>query len=175
MQFHKRLEYNAGVIIYPDKDELPQEVIFIPYQRIFGLTWNDDMRKALVTCSKNTITVYFSNMKWVQDDILATLVNSKYEKAQLMGDRIISVDFEKKFDNSRVTFGIVVCDLTFNDQRPIYEPLPINHAELHLDSIVYRFECEDMPRSFGVPVQFIEYDLGDFDSGNKDMLRFGKN
>ena len=164
------LVYNAGLIIYPDSDAIPQEVLIIPYQRNFELSFADDVQKALHDTVNKALTVYFQGMRRVQPELLTILLGCHYEKAFLSGDRVIPLDFKKASDNVRVTFGIIVCETTWNSIRPNFDNDNVLYPQLCFSDKIYKISCKDAPRSHGVPVGFINYDPESYFHAKNDTL-----
>lgn len=150
-EFKRKLIYNAGLIIYPDKDEIPQDVLFIPHERNFDLSFEEDVNNALKEVKSNIIIAYFQGMRWHQKDLKDVLIKCPNLKARIGGDRIF-ID-----SNVRISFGIIVSDITYNDKRPLADIETIQHVELEFGSNNFKFNCIDIPNSFGVPSFFIDY------------------
>jgi hypothetical protein len=164
------LVYNTGLIIYPDNDAVPQEVLLIPYQRNFELSFADDVQKALHDTVNKALTVYFQGMRRVQPELINVLLGCYYEKAFLTGDRVIPLDFKKAKDNVRVIFGIIVCDTTLNSIRPNFDNDNVLYPALSFGGKIYKISSRDAPRSHGVPVGFINYDPESYFHAKNDAL-----
>jgi hypothetical protein len=165
------LVYNAGLIIYPDNDKIiPQEVLLIPYQRNFELSFADDIQNALQNTVNKGFTVYFQGMRRVQPDLMDVLIGCHYEKAFLSGDRVIPLDFKKANDNVRVTFGIIVCETTWNNITPNFDNGKILYPELCFGNSLHKIICNDLPHSYGTPVAYINYDPESYFHSKADSL-----
>jgi len=156
-QQKNKLNYNAGVIIYCNKDEIPHQVLFMPYKRHFSLTLKEDLLKALTNASDSLIIVYFQGMRWAQMDLKQDLISSEYLLAFLSGDKVIPLNFNKKEENVRITFGIIACDTSKLEIMPDFGESKVSNLNLKFENFDYHFRCRDAPRTFGYTRFFLKY------------------
>ena len=166
--------YNTGIVIYWNKDELPQIVLFIPWVQKFDLTIKDNVLLALKDISHKPIVVFFSGMRWSQSNLQEELISSNYIVSFLGGDRIIPLDFKKKEDNVRITFGIIACDTSSLDVMPYFGEPKVYNSNIKIDNINYDFSCSDAPRTFGYAMLYMKYNAENYSSIDIDSLKPGK-
>jgi hypothetical protein len=149
---NRQIVFNAGVIIYPDKDTIPQTVLFFPHERNFDLSTEEDLKLAFKDLNSNILKVYFQGIRWKQKDLIHVISANSYIKTKNLGYRLMG-------DTVRIGFGIIVTDITFNAIRTLPDIEKLHPIELLVEGDVVKLNSIYMPTSFGVPTYFINYNL----------------
>lgn len=150
-RFNKKLIPISGLIIYPDNDDVPQDVILIPYNAVQGESLRIIIERLLPSSVKGIFT-YFQGIRWVQPKLKDLLKDWQYIKGSFIGQHF----FERP--DIRISYGVITFDQTYVDDEPV-EPEIQRETCINLLDREYSLTVEDFPREIGVPKLFEKIDL----------------
>jgi hypothetical protein len=147
-EFHRKLLYTGGLIIYPDKEGIPQEILLIPHQiDIYGPV-EKIISEVLQDSNKKGIITYFQGIRLMQKDLKLIISNLPYIGGHQSGYPILG-------DRIRIGYGIIVCDTTFVHLQTISDNNRVYKVSLDIGNTNYKISCIEMPNAMGVPKYFI--------------------
>jgi hypothetical protein len=147
-EFHRKLLYTGGLIIYPNKEGIPQEILLIPHQIDIYEPVDKIISEVLQDSNKKGIITYFQGIRLMQKDLKLIISNLPYIRGRQSGYSILG-------DAIRVGCGIIVCDTTFVHLQTIGDNNRVYKVSLDIDNTNYELNCIDMPNAMGTPKYFI--------------------
>lgn len=143
------LTEKQGILIYRDSDSLPQDVIFIPINKIDSLDINSLIEKGLKENKGIVPLMYFQGMRWRNSKLLDDISD---------GLAFNGVLYDKLIYNNLTKVRIIYGKIFFADTTSLtekYDPVPTDKVTLKVNGESYLFEVHfEEPRDLGYPIIF---------------------
>jgi len=103
----------TGVVIYPDSNGIPQDIILIPYEAKAEQSLDEIIHSAITNIEVNGIFNYFQNVRWTMPELEEELMGWSFERGQSIGTEYFNGDLRLSYGT--ITFDRSVADMIEDD------------------------------------------------------------
>jgi len=144
---NKILNTIAGVIIYPARQGVPQDIILVPYEAKENERLNDIIRHALDQTAVKGIFTYFQHIRWTFPQLEAELTDWQYING-IGNDSSYFLQKELKLSYGKITFDQTYVHMESPDEQGC------GKFSFEVLERLYQLDIEEFPREIGVPKLF---------------------
>ncbi|NLU94910.1 hypothetical protein [Chitinophaga sp. Ak27] len=151
-RFQKKIETVSGIIMYPDHEGIPQDVLLVPFKITEEKSLEQTIIEAVRIHGDKTIFTYFQNIKWIMPDLDGQLKNWPFLKGTFIGQHYFMSPVV------RLSYGAITFDQTVIEQEPGEVDV---HRQLCFEFCGHQFDIDvvEFPLQLGVPKLFTKLEI----------------